>query len=1187
MPDFPSEPTSTAISILTAQAAFALFLPFSTLAADAPLSAAPGQPTEGGWQPRELALKPGVPLAAGPIWLRSWLKVPDNMVDASGSDLWRDSMTLTLQNLPGPVVVFLNGQKIIETRDIPDEPRRFKVPKNIFAKAAYNSLVIRIDGTKAPQGLSVAPVFAGYFDEVRMGRAWQLSVQDPAAGEKLPRETKPPVGAYDGADFHPGTTVLQANPEPVRGKYVSPEEALKLLTVEPDLVVEELLHEPEVAQPTQVSFDSKGRLWVAQYRQYPYPAGLKMISRDQYYRSKYDSVPPPPPGNTPGADIISVHEDTDGDGKYELHKNVLTGLNMANAVLTGSGGIWVMNPPYLLFYPDANGDDVPDGPPQVRLQGFGLEDTHSVANGLAWGPDGWIYGAQGSTTTSRVTRPGVSEEDTPAVFVEGCMVWRYHPKRRRYEIFADGSGNTFGVTFDGEGRLFTGHNGGDTRGWHHVQKGIYLKQGKDPGKFGPPPNPYAFGEMPMMRSTHPVPRFSHLTLMAEGTALPERWRGSFFGADPLHHHIVAAKRLPEGSTFATTDIGFPLRSDDLTFRPVYLANAPDGSMLIADFREEYIAHGQNYQSQIDPATGRIYRLRGKDLPLERDVRLAAKTTPELIQVLSHANPWHRQTAVRLLAERRDPAGIPLLEQQLAGPALHPALEALWTLDRMGELTRNLTLQALQHPTPMVRAWTIRLLGDDAPIAPFFIKVLALQAARETDPEVRCQILSTARRFPVQDALPLTKAIALRTEDVDDPFIPLMVWFVLESHCAENREEVLALFSDAAFWQAPLVRKHLLARIMRRLAQSGTREELIAAATLFSQAPGGTERAALMEGFSAAWQGRALPALPDELMQALATGGPMPLMLRVRQGEPAALVSAMELLSNKECGINERLEAVRIFGEIKHLPAIPALLALYQNPGSNGLGVAACTALQLYDDPAIAGGILTDWSARPANLQAAALNLLGSRPLWSLRLLEAVVEGKVTRSAISPDILSRLRLYKEPALTALLTKHFPVTPPVASAALQPRIDQVRQIIAQKPGDPYKGEPVFTNKCSACHTLFFKGGKIGPDLTSYQRDDLGTMLLSIIDPNAEIREGFANKIVTTKDGRSLSGFQADQDSRTLVLRGFDGADIVLQRDNIATEEPAGFSLMPVGLLDDLSDEAIQNLFAYLRQSQPITK
>ena len=1181
------------------RAAAAVLLPLASLPAADPLPAAPALPAAAAlpaapgvpagevWQERGVALEPGPPLPAGPVWLRSWLKVPDNMVEAAGSDLWRDSMTLTLQNLPGPVSVFLNGQKIIETRDIPDEPRRFKVPKNIFEKAVYNALVIRIDGAMAKNGLTMAPVFAGYFEEIRMARPWQMSVHEPPAGERQARKTGPSPGSYTPEDFHPATTVLQANPEPERGKYVSPAEALKLLVAEPDLLVEELLHEPEVAQPTQVSFDTRGRLWVAQYRQYPYPAGVKMISRDQYYRSKYDKVPPPPPGHTPGADVISVHEDTNGDGTYDRHQQVLTGLNMANAVLTGQGGIWVMHTPYLLFYPDTDADDVPDGPPEVRLQGFGLEDTHSVANGLAWGPDGWIYGAQGSTTTSRVTRPGVDAAGSPGVFVEGCMVWRYHPKRRLYEIFADGSGNTFGVTFDAEGRLFTGHNGGDTRGWHHVQHGLYLKQGKDPGKFGPPPNPYAFGEMPMMRSTHPVPRFTHLTLMVEGTALPDRWRGRLAGADPLHHWIVAAERRPEGSTFATTDLGFPLRSDDLTFRPVYLANAPDGSLLIADFREEYIAHGQNYQSQIDPATGRIYRLRGKDLPLERDLRLVEKSTPQLVRLLSHPNSWHRQTAVRLLAERRDPAAVPLLQQELAEAGVHPALEALHALQQTGHLTEPLALKALQHPAPMVRAWTIRLLGDDAPLPPALIDAVAALAAREPDAEVRCQVLSTARRLPAAEALRLTKTIVLRTEDVEDAFIPLMAWFVMESHCAENRGAVLALFEDAAFWQAPLVQKHLLSRMMRRLAQSGSSQELMAAATLLSKAPGEPGRKALMEGFAAAYQGRSLPALPEELMQALAAGGPLPLMLRVRKGEPDAIASAMEHLSHPQTEAMPRLSAVRIFGEIKHAPAMPALLTIATSPGSIELRIAACTALQIYDDPGIAEALLRDWPALPAEVQSAALNLLASRPGWSLRLLETAAAGKLAASAFSADILSRLRLHHDPTLTPLLEKHFPAAPVLASEALRPRMDQVRQIIARKPGDPYKGEPLFQNRCAGCHTLFFKGGRIGPDLTSYQRDDLGTMLVSIVDPNAEIREGFANHLVTTKDGRTLSGFLADQDAHTMVLRGFDGADIRLHRDNIASLTPAGFSLMPPGLLDGLTDEEIQHLFAYLRQSQPITK
>jgi putative heme-binding domain-containing protein len=143
------------------------------------------------------------------------------------------------------------------------------------------------------------------------------------------------------------------------------------------------------------------------------------------------------------------------------------------------------------------------------------------------------------------------------------------------------------------------------------------------------------------------------------------------------------------------------------------------------------------------------------------------------------------------------------------------------------------------------------------------------------------------------------------------------------------------------------------------------------------------------------------------------------------------------------------------------------------------------------------------------------------------------------------------------------------------------------VAGAPGNPYRGEPLFMERCGGCHTLFFKGGQIGPDLTSYQRDDLGTMLVSIVDPNAEIREGFENHVVTTRDGRTLGGFLADQDAQVIVLRGYDGADLTLPRSEVESMVPAGRSLMPEGLLEELADQEIRDLFAYLRQSQPILR
>src|SRR5690606_23061007 len=165
------------------------------------------------------------------------------------------------------------------------------------------------------------------------------------------------------------------------------------------------LSEPLVNQPLEISFDTKGRMWVVHYNQYPFPEGVKITGLDNHLRLQFDRVPEPPPAGLKGADKITIFEDTDGDGTFDKSTDGVTGLNIATSAVQGRGQIWVLNPPYLISYPDPDGDGVPDGDPVVHLSGFGLQDTHAVANSLRWGPDGWLYGAQGSTATSSVNSP--------------------------------------------------------------------------------------------------------------------------------------------------------------------------------------------------------------------------------------------------------------------------------------------------------------------------------------------------------------------------------------------------------------------------------------------------------------------------------------------------------------------------------------------------------------------------------------------------------------------------------------------------------------------------------------------------------------------------------------------------------------------------------------------------------------
>lgn len=1158
--------------------------------------------------PRSDDERTAVAAAGGFAWYRTWVKVDPSFFTRHERNLYEESVGIHFRDLTGAHEVWVNGVRLGIGGAFPPDYRsgraafhRHKVPVGTLRKGEWNEIALRVYTPPMPEPhgfLGDAPFIMNYFMECVLAGPWEfLPGADYSPGAARP--DRPSATAFD--TFRESNRTLGRAAQ-VPGARLSPDESAARLAAAPGLRAELLLHEPQVAQPFHFSFDERGRLWVTHSRQYPYPAGVTMVSRDKYYRSHYDKVPPAPPNHDRGADVISIHESSRSDGVLDRHTVFADGLNMANAALRGHGGVWVMHTPHLLFYPDADGDDIPDGPPETRLTGFGLEDTHSIANGLVWGPDGWLYGAQGSTTSSRVTRPGLDPADAPGVHFEGCMVWRYHPRSRAYEIFAEGGGNTFGLEFDAHGRLYSGHNGGGTRGWHFVQGGFYLMQGVDPGKFGPPRNPYAFGDLPMMATKDPVARFTHFGAFAEGTALPAPWAGRLFALAPLHNTILTSERLPRGATFTTADRGAALTSTDPAFRPVYIANAPDGSLVVADMYDFYVAHGQHYQNQIDTSTGRIYRIRAKNAPLERDVNLAAKNAAELVALLSHPNKWHRHTSVRLLGERRDPSATPLLRALLGTDSDVGALHALWALHQSAGLSESDALSGLRHRNTVVRAWTARLLGDEwgrhrnlgagrhssagralVPV-PLF-KALLTQASVEPDAETLAQFASTARRLDPPQALPLAVALLARREVAQDPYIPLLVWWVFEAHLPASTEKILELFLTPGLWDEPMAREHVLPRLARRLAVDGRRSELKLLSRLFAQAPSPSHAAPLLAGLEEAYRGRAMNDLPEDLVARLRSQGQVPLALRLRQGEAAAITEAIALLANPKTRPEEQLRLTRALGETRAASAAPALLNVATQGRTDALRAAALSALTAFPNDDLGAKIAAALPAMKGSVRETAVSALASRPAWGRSLLDALESGTLPAGAIPAEAADRLRLNRDANIAARAARLLPARGPAGN--FQARIDAVTTALRAAPGNPYAGEATFTARCASCHKLFFKGGNLGPDLTAYQRDNLGTMLLSIINPDAEIREGYQYQVVETNEGRSLGGFIVERDNQVTVLRGLGGENITLRADEIREVQPMGRSLMPAGLLDGLGDQELRDLFAYLRISQPITR
>jgi len=961
---------------------------------------------------------------------------------------------------------------------------------------------------------------------------------------------------------------------------LGPAASLARFKVAEGLRIDLVLAEPEVAQPVSFGFDERGRVWVVEYRQYPDPAGLVELSRDKFWRAVYDKVPAAPPNHVRGKDRITVHEDTDGDGTYDAHKTFVDGLNIASACAPGRGGVWVLNPPYLLFYPDRDGDDVPDGAPEVRLSGFGLEDTHSVVNSLRWGPDGWLYAAQGSTVSGDVVRPGV---DKTPVHTMGQLVWRYHPESRRYEVFAEGGGNAFGVEIDDKGRVFSGHNGGDTRGFHYVQGGYYLKGFQ---KHGPLSNPYAFGYLPAMR--HPrAERFTHTFVVDDGRSLPPPFRGKLFGVEPLQGRVVMAEITPDGSTFRTRDVGFPVTTTDRWFRPVDIKAGPDGALYVADFYEGQIAHLRHHEGTIDPTNGRIYRVGAAGAKPTAAPDLRKKSSDELVTLLGEGNRWARQSALRLLGDRKDAAVVPRLRTLVIDADGQTALEALWALNLCGGLDGPSGLSALGSADPYVRSWAVRLLADDGKVSAEVAAKLAAMARDEPNVEVRSQLACSARRFPAAQGLPVVARLLARSEDADDPHIPLLLWWAIEARCGADRDAVLGLFRDPALWTEPIVERHVLSRLMQRFAAAGGRDDLRTCARLLQLAPGKPQADRLVQGFELASKGRSLANLPDDLAAALAKSGGGSLLLDLRRGRAGAVAEALKVVADPGADRRRRLSLVEVIGEVKPPGCAPALLAVVETSRDNDLRVAALNALLGYDDPAVPATVFAAYRGMPDDVRDAAQTLLASRKPWARAMVEAVDRGAIDPATVSAEAVRALTVHHDDRTAALVAKHWGSVEGAATADLRREVERLAGVAQAGTGDRMKGKAIFTTACGKCHALFGDGGKIGPDLTSYQRQDVPNLLRNVIDPSAEVREGYETVQVATTDGRVVAGFLVEKDPNVLVLRVADGRDLVIRRDEVEELRPVRRSLMPEGLLKTLNDQQVRDLLAYLRSSQPLNE
>ncbi|MEO1982315.1 MAG: hypothetical protein ABGZ23_18935 [Fuerstiella sp.] len=362
-------------------------------------------------------------------------------------------------------------------------------------------------------------------------------------------------------------------------------------------------------------------------------------------------------------------------------------------------------------------------------------------------------------------------------------------------------------------------------------------------------------------------RFAQTFVIYEGGGFPERYDRMVIAANSLHNRVWGSRLFTDTSSFQTADVPPLVVSSDRWFRPVDVKVGPDGGVYLADWYDSRLTH-------VDPrdnwhkSSGRIYRLRGKDAQPISPFDLTRLSNDELIEQFSHPNKWFRHKTVQVLGERADTSIHPTLRKMATSLDDPRSLEALWALNLSGGFDDDLANQMLDHPDAHVRRWTVRLLGDSRGVTPHVGSKLARLAKTESDPEVRSQLASCAKRLSAAHGLAIVRQLLVRDEDLDDLHIPLLNWWAVESKTESDRDDVLDLFREPAFWQLPMVRDTILKRVMQRYAMAGGDDNFITCARLLKLAPGTDETRLLMSGLQEAFLGRQIANVPAELAQAL-------------------------------------------------------------------------------------------------------------------------------------------------------------------------------------------------------------------------------------------------------------------------------------------------------------------------------
>ena len=988
-------------------------------------------------------------------------------------------------------------------------------------------------------------VYTGELNDVGLAEKWQSYV--------------------DGHMYSVAALWDLARQEGRNAKFLNPEEAVEAMTVTPGFKVNAWAGEPMITQPIAFCWDNKGRLWVAENRDYE--------NRGEGFSNSGDSR-------------VLIIEDTDKDGIADSRKVFLEGIPFPSAIAVGFDGLFLAAPPNLLFVPDKNKDDKAEMDDiEVRLTGWGIRDRHETINSFHWGPDGWLYGLEGFATPSKIRKP-VGEghiykhrEAFPKDLLEADGVdinggvWRYHPTKDIFEVVAHGFSNPWGIDYDEKGQLFITacvipHL------WHVIPGGIYQRQG------GSHFNPYLYSDIQTIgdhrhRSAHGGARI-YLS-----DAYPEDQYGRIFMAN-IHEHAVLSDILSrKGSGYTGTHGQDFVLANNAQWIGFSMELGPEGDLYVLDWHDADICGNEVVHKE----TGRVFKISPEQSNAENwDKRyedLETLNDLELARLQLKKSSWHARRARVILQNRAskaaiDPKSVTYLNQLLdENDDENIRLRALWTLFITNSIQESALERLLNDKDEYVRSWAIQFIVEDKKISPTTLKKFTEMAKSDPSAVVRLYLSAALQRLELNQRWDLAAALASRKEDVGDHNLPKMIWYGTEPLVPTNPDKAMEMASNA---RIPMITQY----ISRRMVDADQLEKLVA----WSLKSGKNQMnilQGLRDGIESQPDAKA-PANWETAYETLQDQGQAikEISLEIAQffGDAKAAEQFMLTLKDKTEDPEKRITALEGLAK-QQWHELPKLLPSLLN--DENLRTAAIKAFAAFDGNQLGNALMKKYDDFNATDKLEVVQTMSSRSGYGWILTRAIKEETIPKSDIPAYAARQLR-------RVVGNGFVEVWGPIdqLSGNQKALYEKYTDLLTDENianANISNGRLVFQQTCGPCHQMYGEGGTLGPDLTGSNRQNREYLLSNVLDPSGEIQEGYKMVVLTTRDGRTYSGNIASENDRNIALSMIGQDTVNIAKSNIQSKEVTSVSMMPAGLWETLSSEQVLDLVGYLRTTKQV--